>query len=60
MTFDALPAADDAAGQALLARLKGKRLPLGGPREVSIIDGSAAALAGLLNGQGRRDGAGAR
>jgi len=51
MTFDALPAADDAAGQALLVRLKGKRLPLVDRVEVSIIDEQQPRWLAFLNGQ---------
>jgi ABC-type transport system substrate-binding protein len=36
--YDAEPAADDAEGQALLARLKGRRLPLVDRVEISIIE----------------------
>jgi ABC-type transport system substrate-binding protein len=36
--YDAEPAADDAAGQAILAKLKGKRLPMVDRVEVSIIE----------------------
>ncbi len=36
--FDAEPNADDAEGQAILARLKGKRLPIIGRIEISIIE----------------------
>jgi ABC-type transport system substrate-binding protein len=36
--YDAEPAADDAAGQAILAKLKGKRLPMIDRVEVSIIE----------------------
>jgi len=36
--FDAEPAADDADGQAILSKLKGKRLPLAGKVEVYVIE----------------------
>ncbi len=36
--YSAEPAADDEAGQAILAKLKGKRLPMIGRIEVSIIE----------------------
>ena len=36
--FNGEPAADDAAGQAILARMKGRRLPMIGRVEVSIIE----------------------
>ena len=38
--FDAQPGPDDAEGQAILARLKGKRIPMVGRVEVSIIEES--------------------
>jgi ABC-type transport system substrate-binding protein len=38
MRYDADPAPDDAEGQAILARLKGKRLPMLDRVEVSIIE----------------------
>ena len=38
MTYQAEPAADDAAGQAILARLKGRRLPMVDRVEVAIIE----------------------
>jgi len=37
-TYDAEPAADDAEGQALLARFKGRRLPMVDRVEISIIE----------------------
>ena len=51
VTFDAQPAADDAAGQAALARLKGKRIPLVDRVEVSIIDEQQPRWLAFLNGQ---------
>ena len=36
--YDAAPAADDAEGQALLARFKGRRLPMIDEVEISIIE----------------------
>jgi ABC-type transport system substrate-binding protein len=36
--YDARPAADDAEGQALLARFKGRRLPLVDRVEIAIVD----------------------
>jgi hypothetical protein len=36
--YDAEPAADDAEGQAMLARFKGRRLPLVDRVEISIIE----------------------
>jgi ABC-type transport system substrate-binding protein len=38
MRYDAEPAADDAPGQALLARFKGRRLPMVDEVQVSIIE----------------------
>ena len=38
MLYDAEPAADDAEGQALLARFKGRRLPMVDRVEISIIE----------------------
>jgi ABC-type transport system substrate-binding protein len=38
MLYDAEPAADDAPGQALLARLKGRRLPMIDRVEISVIE----------------------
>ena len=38
MLYDAEPAADDAEGQALLARFKGRRLPMIDRVEISIIE----------------------
>ena len=38
MLYDAEPAADDVQGQALLARLKGRRLPMIDRVEVSVIE----------------------
>jgi len=49
--YDAQPAADDAAGQAVLARMKGKRLPLVDRVEVSIIEESQPRWLAFLNGQ---------
>jgi ABC-type transport system substrate-binding protein len=51
LTFDAQPAADDVAGQAYLARNKGKRLPLVDRVEVSIIDEQQPRWLAFLNGQ---------
>jgi ABC-type transport system substrate-binding protein len=38
MLYDAEPAADDAEGQALLARFKGRRLPMVDRVEISIVE----------------------
>ena len=51
VTFDAQPAADDIAGQAYLARNKGKRIPLADRVEVSIIDEQQPRWLAFLNGQ---------
>ncbi|MBT9499732.1 MAG: bicyclomycin resistance protein [Burkholderiaceae bacterium] len=49
--YDARPAADDAQGQALLARLKGRRLPMVDRVEVSIIEESQPRWLSFLNEQ---------
>lgn len=49
--FDAQPAADDATGQAILARLKGRRLPMVDRVEVSIIDENQPRWLAYLNGE---------
>ncbi len=49
--YDAEPAADDAAGQAILARLKGRRLPLVDRVEISIIEENQPRWLAFLNGQ---------
>jgi ABC-type transport system substrate-binding protein len=49
--FDAEPAADDANGQEILARLKGKRLPMVGRIEVSVIEETQPRLLAFLNGE---------
>ena len=51
--YDAEPAADDAEGQALLARFKGRRLPLVDRVEVSIIEEEQPRWLSFL--QGRHD-----
>ncbi len=51
MTYDAEPAADDAEGQALLARFKGRRIPMIDRIEVSIINESQPRWLSFLNGQ---------
>jgi ABC-type transport system substrate-binding protein len=48
--FDGEPAADDAKGQELLARMKGKRLPLVGRIEVYIIEEVQPRWLAFLNG----------
>ncbi|MBC7939177.1 MAG: bicyclomycin resistance protein [Chitinophagaceae bacterium] len=49
--WHAEPAADDAAGQAIAARLKGRRLPLIDRVEISIIEESQPRWLSFLNGQ---------
>ena len=49
--YDAEPAADDAEGQALLARFRGRRLPMIDRVEVSIIEESQPRWLGFLSGQ---------
>ncbi|UUX96259.1 ABC transporter substrate-binding protein [Aquabacterium sp. J223] len=51
VTYDAEPAADDAEGQALLARFKGRRLPMVDRVEVSIIEQSQPRWLAFLNGE---------
>jgi len=51
MVYDFEPAVDDAAGQALLARYKGRRLPMVDRVEVSIIEESQPRWLAFLNGQ---------
>jgi ABC-type transport system substrate-binding protein len=47
--YDAQPAPDDAAGQALLARFKGRRLPMIDRVEVAIIEESQPRWLSFLN-----------
>ena len=49
--YDAEPAADDAEGQAIAARLKGRRLPMIDRVEVSIIDQSQPRWLSFVNGE---------
>ena len=51
MVYDAQPSADDAQGQAILARLKGKRIPLVDEVEVSVIQENQPMWLSFLNGQ---------
>ncbi len=51
MHYDAEPAADDAEAQAILARLKGRRLPMIDRVEVSIIAEEQPRWLTFLNGQ---------
>lgn len=49
--YDAEPGPDDAEGQALLARFKGRRLPMVDRVEVSIIEESQPRWLAFLNGE---------
>jgi ABC-type transport system substrate-binding protein len=49
--YDAEPAAGDAEGQALLARFKGRRLPMVDEVRVAIIEESQPMWLAFLNGQ---------
>jgi len=49
--YEARPAADDSAGQALLQRFKGRRLPMVDEVEVSIIPEFQPEWLSFLNGQ---------
>jgi ABC-type transport system substrate-binding protein len=49
--YDAEPAADDAEGQALLARFKGRRLPMVDEVHISIIDEAQPFWLSFLNEQ---------
>jgi ABC-type transport system substrate-binding protein len=49
--YDAQPAADDAEGQALLAKFKDRKLPMVDRVEVSIIDESQPRWLSFLNGR---------
>jgi ABC-type transport system substrate-binding protein len=51
MVWDAEPAADDAAGQALLAKFKGRKLPMVDRVEVSIIEEAQPRWLAFLNDQ---------
>jgi ABC-type transport system substrate-binding protein len=50
MLYDAEPAADDAEGQAILAKLKGRRLPMVDRVEISIIEEEQPRWLSFLNG----------
>ena len=50
-TYDAKPAADDAEGQALLARFKGRRLPMVDRVEISIIEQDQPRWLSFVNGE---------
>ena len=49
--YDAQPAADDAEGQAVLAKLRGRRLPMIDRVEVSIIEESQPRWLSFLGGE---------
>ena len=49
--YDAEPAADDAVGQAILAKFKGRKLPMVDEVQVSIISESQPFWLSFLNGQ---------
>jgi ABC-type transport system substrate-binding protein len=51
MRYDERPAAGDAEGQALLARLRGRRLPLVDRVEISVIEEQQPRWLAFLNGQ---------
>ena len=51
VTYDAQPAPDDAEGQALLARFKGRRLPMVDRVEVSIIEENQPQWLSFLNAE---------
>ncbi len=51
LLYDAQPAAGDAEGQAILARFKGRRLPMVDQVEVSIIEENQPMWLSFLNGQ---------
>jgi ABC-type transport system substrate-binding protein len=51
MFYDAEPEADDAEGQALLARFKGRRLPMVDRVEISIIEEEQPRWLSFVNGE---------
>ena len=51
MVYDAEPAADDAEGQALVARFKGRRLPMIDRVEISIIEEEQPRWLSFVNGE---------
>ncbi|HUP06191.1 MAG TPA: ABC transporter substrate-binding protein [Caldimonas sp.] len=51
MTYDAEPAADDREGQNVLARLKGRKLPMVDRVEISIIDEGQPRWLAFLGGK---------
>jgi ABC-type transport system substrate-binding protein len=51
MLYDAEPAADDAEGQALLAKFRGRRLPMIDRVEISIIEQDQPRWLAFVNGE---------
>ena len=51
MVYDAEPATDDAEGQALLAKFKGRRLPMVDRVEISIIEEEQPRWLSFVNGE---------
>ena len=51
MVYEAEPAADDVTGQAILARMKGRKLPIVDRIEISIIEEQQPRWLAFLNGQ---------
>ena len=51
MPYDAAPAADDVEGQAILARSRGKKLPLVGRVEIDIIEEQQPRWLAFLNNE---------
>ncbi|WP_284618581.1 ABC transporter substrate-binding protein [Aquabacterium humicola] len=51
LLYDAEPQADDAEGQAILQRFKGRRLPMVDRVEISIIEASQPRWLAFLNGE---------
>ena len=51
MVYDAEPAADDVEGQAILARFKGRRLPMIDRVEISIIEEEQPRWLSFVNGE---------
>ena len=51
MRYDAEPAADDAEGQAILARFKGRRIPIVDEVHIAIIEENQPRWLAFLNGQ---------
>ena len=51
MLYDAEPAADDVDGQAILAKLKGRRLPMVDRVEISIVEEEQPRWLSFVNGE---------